>query len=135
MEIVACNGYLLHQFLSSAINNRSDGYNGDLRARARILLEAIAAVRAAVGRDFFVSVKLSGRDDHNAWTAPFERAVGNTIEDSMLVSRWLAEAGVDAIHLSEGDSFPHPRIPAGRFPMAKPDPRTSPCTTKGRTFP
>jgi len=116
VEIVACNGYLLHQFLSSAINERTDEYGGDLRARARILLEVIAAVRAAVGRDFFVSVKLSGRDDHNAWTAPFERAVGNTIEDSMAVARWLAEAGLDAIHLSQGDSFPHPRIPAGLFP-------------------
>ena len=34
IEIVACNGYLLHQFLSSAINDRDDEYNGDLRARA-----------------------------------------------------------------------------------------------------
>jgi len=116
VEIVACNGYLLHQFLSSAINDRTDEYGGGLRARARILLDAVAAVRAAVGRDFFVSVKLSGRDDHNAWTAPLVRAVGNTIDDSAQVARWLAEAGLDAIHLSQGDSFPHPRIPAGSFP-------------------
>jgi 2,4-dienoyl-CoA reductase (NADPH2) len=116
VEIVACNGYLLHQFLSSAINQRRDEYNGDLRARARLLLEVVAEVRAAVGPDFFVSVKLSGRDEHNAWTAPFNRTVGNTIEDSMEVSRWLAGAGLDAIHLSQGDSFPHPRIPAGLFP-------------------
>ena len=34
----------------------------------------------------------------------------------MLVSRWLAEAGLDAIHLSQGDSFPHPLVPAGRLP-------------------
>jgi 2,4-dienoyl-CoA reductase (NADPH2) len=116
VEIVACNGYLLHQFLSSAINIRKDGYNGDLRTRARLLLEVLAAVRAEVGRDFFVSAKLSGRDDHNAWTAPFVRAVGNTLEDTAQVSRWLADAGLDAIHLSQGDSFPHPRIPAGEFP-------------------
>jgi 2,4-dienoyl-CoA reductase (NADPH2) len=44
------------------------------------------------------------------------RTVGNTIDDSIEVSRWLAEAGLDAIHLSQGDSFPHPRIPAGLFP-------------------
>jgi 2,4-dienoyl-CoA reductase-like NADH-dependent reductase (Old Yellow Enzyme family) len=116
VEIVACNGYLLHQFLSSAINERTDAYSGDLRARARLLLEVVAEVRAAVGRDFFVSVKLSGRDDHNAWTAPLSGTVGNTIDDSVEVSRWLAEAGLDAIHLSQGDSFPHPRIPAGLFP-------------------
>ena len=116
VEIVACNGYLLHQFLSSAINARTDEYNGDLRARARLLLEVVSAVRAEVGRDFFVSVKLSGRDDHNAWTAPLVRAAGNTIDDSMQVARWLAEAGLDAIHVSEGDTFPHPRVPAGLFP-------------------
>jgi 2,4-dienoyl-CoA reductase (NADPH2) len=116
IEIVACNGYILHQFLSGAINDRRDEYNGDLRTRARLLLEVMAAVRAEVGRDFFVSMKLSGRDEHNAFTAPFVRRVGNTIEDTMQVSRWLAEAGLDAIHLSQGDSFPHPLVPAGLLP-------------------
>jgi 2,4-dienoyl-CoA reductase (NADPH2) len=116
IEIVACNGYLLHQFLSSAINDRKDEYNGDLRARARITLEVLQAVRAAVGRDFFVSMKLSGRDEHNAYTAPIVRAAGNTLADTMQLSRWLAETGLDAIHLSQGDSFPHPLIPAGRLP-------------------
>jgi 2,4-dienoyl-CoA reductase (NADPH2) len=116
IEIVACNGYLLHQFLSGAINDRQDEYNGDLRARARILLEVLHAVRGAVGRDFFVSMKLSGTDQHNAYTAPLNRTIGNTIDDTMQVSRWLADAGLDAIHLSQGDSFPHPLVPAGRLP-------------------
>ena len=116
VEIVACNGYLLHQFLSSAVNDRTDEYNGDLRARARITLEVLAAVRKAVGRDFFVSMKLSGKDHHNAFTAPMNRTLGNTLDDTAQLSRWLAEAGLDAIHLSQGDSFPHPLIPAGRLP-------------------
>src|SRR5262245_60441414 len=47
VEIVACNGYILHQFLSSAINDRTDEYNGDLKARARVLLDVIGSVRAA----------------------------------------------------------------------------------------
>ena len=94
----------------------TDEYNGDLRARARILLEVLAAVRAAVGRDFFVSMKLSGRDAHNASAGFFNRTLGNTIDDTMKVSRWLADAGLDAIHLSQGDSFPHPLIPAGLLP-------------------
>ena len=117
IEIVACNGYILHQFLSSAINDRDDEYNGDLRARARLTLEVLTAVRAAGGRDFFVSMKLSGRDEHNAFTAPLVRAVGNTLADTMVLSRWLADAGLDAIHLSQGDSFPHPLVPAGRLPV------------------
>jgi len=116
VEIVACNGYILHQFLSSAINDRDDEYNGDLRARARLTLEVLRAVRAAVGRDFFVSMKLSGRDEHNAYTAPFVRTVGNTLADTIELSKWLADAGLDAIHVSEGDSFPHPLVPAGGLP-------------------
>ncbi|HEU4687225.1 MAG TPA: NADH:flavin oxidoreductase [Vicinamibacterales bacterium] len=116
IEIVACNGYLLHQFMSSAINDRRDDYNGDLKARTRITLEVMRAVRSAVGRDFFVSMKLSGRDEHNAYTAPFNRRIGNTVEDTMQVSKWLAEAGLDAIHVSQGDSFPHPLVPAGLLP-------------------
>jgi len=47
IEIVACNGYVLHQFLSGAINDRRDEYNGDLKTRARLLLEVLAAVRDA----------------------------------------------------------------------------------------
>jgi 2,4-dienoyl-CoA reductase-like NADH-dependent reductase (Old Yellow Enzyme family) len=116
IEIVACNGYLLHQFLSPEINDRSDEYNGDLRTRARLIMEVLAAVRAEVGRDFFVSMKLSGRDEHNAFTAPFVRRVGNTIDDTMQLSRWLADGGLDAIHVSQGDSFPHPLVPAGLLP-------------------
>jgi 2,4-dienoyl-CoA reductase (NADPH2) len=135
IEIVACNGYLLHQFLSSAINDRTDEYNGDLRARARITLDVMRAVRAAVGRDFFVSMKLSGRDEHNAYTAPFNRRIGNTIEDTMQVSRWLAEAGLDAIHVSQGDSFPHPLVPAGLLPADESRPSMAALFYEGTRVP
>jgi 2,4-dienoyl-CoA reductase-like NADH-dependent reductase (Old Yellow Enzyme family) len=33
------------------------------------------------------------------------------------VARWLEEAGVDALHVSTGSSFPHPKNPAGEFPV------------------
>jgi 2,4-dienoyl-CoA reductase (NADPH2) len=135
IEIVACNGYLLHQFLSGAINDRTDEYNGDLKARARITLEVMRAVRAAVGRDFFVSMKLSGRDEHNAYTAPFNRRLGNTIEDTMQVSRWLAEAGLDAIHVSQGDSFPHPLVPAGLLPADESRPSMAALFYEGTRVP
>ena len=38
---------------------------------------------------------------------------GNTLDDSVQVCQWLVEAGVDAIHVSTGAFFPHPRNPAG----------------------
>ncbi len=50
VELHGANGYLITQFLSSAINDRKDEYGGSLDNRARFLLEIVAAIRAEVGR-------------------------------------------------------------------------------------
>jgi len=115
VELHAANGYLFTQFLSSAINDRDDDYGGPLKNRARFLLEVVAAIRREVGRDYHVQAKLSTTEYNNA-LAPWEGA-GNTIADSIQVCRWLEEAGVDAIHVSSGASFPHPKNPPGDFPV------------------
>jgi 2,4-dienoyl-CoA reductase-like NADH-dependent reductase (Old Yellow Enzyme family) len=113
VEIHGANGYLFTQFLSSAINDRRDEYGGSLENRARLLLEVVRAVRAEVGRHFHLQVKISATEYGNAFF-PWSRK-GNTIDDSVQVCRWLEEAGADAIHVSAGNSFPHPRNPAGGF--------------------
>src|SRR5262249_30134182 len=64
VEIPASKGYLIHQFLNPGINRRRDGYGGSLANRARLLYEVVGAVRAAVGADFLLGVRLSARD-HN----------------------------------------------------------------------
>jgi 2,4-dienoyl-CoA reductase-like NADH-dependent reductase (Old Yellow Enzyme family) len=115
VELHGANGYLITQFLSSAINDREDQYGGSLANRARFLLEIVAAIRATVGADFHLQVKISATEYNNA-LAPLEPA-GNTIEDSVKVAKWLEAAGVDALHVSTGSSFPHPRNPAGDFPV------------------
>ena len=52
--------------------------------------------------------------DHNDAVAFFGIGPsGNTVEESIQVCKWLVEAGVDAIHVSTGSFFPHPRNPAG----------------------
>jgi 2,4-dienoyl-CoA reductase (NADPH2) len=111
VEIHGANGYLFTQFLSSAINDRRDDYGGPLENRARLLLAVVRAVRAEVGDDFHLQVKISTTERNNAflpWTGR-----GNTIEESVQVCRWLEEAGADAIHVSAGSAFPHPDNPAG----------------------
>jgi 2,4-dienoyl-CoA reductase (NADPH2) len=111
IELHSGNGYLFTQFLSSAINDRTDEYGGSLDNRARFLLDVIRAVRKEVGRDFFLMAKLGAVDHHNAvsfWEPP-----GNTLEESMQIARWIEEAGADAIHVSTGSMFPHPFNPAG----------------------
>jgi 2,4-dienoyl-CoA reductase (NADPH2) len=129
IELHGANGYLITQFLSSAINDRTDEYGGSVENRARFLLEVVAAVRAEVGADFHLQVKLNGVDYNNAFR--FWEKRGNTIEDAVRVCHLLEAAGVDAIHVSSGSSFPHPRNPRGELPLDVPR-RVYPLIDSGR---
>ena len=115
IELHACNGYLFTQFLSSGINDREDEYGGSLENRARFLLDVVRAVRAEVGADYHLQVKMNGVDYNDA-LEPWQPR-GNTLDESIEVARWLEAAGVDALHISTGSFFPHPRNPAGDFPV------------------
>ncbi|TYC55768.1 NADH:flavin oxidoreductase [Rhodobacterales bacterium] len=114
VELHAANGYLFTQFLSSGINDRTDGYGGSLRNRARFLLEVIAAIRETVGRDFHLQVKLSAVDRNNV--LPWEKK-GNDLTDTIQVAQWCEVLGADAIHVSTGSLFPHPLNPPGDLPL------------------
>jgi 2,4-dienoyl-CoA reductase-like NADH-dependent reductase (Old Yellow Enzyme family) len=115
VEVHGCNGYLITQFLSSEINDRKDDYGGPLENRARFALEIVRAIRKEVGPDYHVQFKISVLEYHNE-LLPWH-GKGNTLEESVQVCRWLEEAGVDAIHVSSGGAFPHPRNPAGAGPV------------------
>jgi 2,4-dienoyl-CoA reductase (NADPH2) len=115
VELHGANGYLITQFLSSAINDRTDQYGGSLENRARFVREICQAIRQKVGRDFHLQVKISSRDYNNAIF--FWEKKGTTLEDTIQVCKWLVEDGVDAIHVSSGNMFPHPRNPMGGFPI------------------
>ncbi|WP_108835570.1 NADH:flavin oxidoreductase/NADH oxidase family protein [Tateyamaria sp. Alg231-49] len=93
VQIHSAHGYLISQFLSPIINQRSDEWGGALENRARFLRAVYAATRAAVGADFPVAVKLNSAD--------FQKG-GFTLEDSCQVARWLEEDGIDLIELSGG---------------------------------
>jgi 2,4-dienoyl-CoA reductase (NADPH2) len=114
VELHASHGYLITQFLSSAINDRKDEYGGILRNRAAFLLEIIQAIRQEVGRDYHLQAKLNAVDFANA-LYPWEKK-GNTLDEGIQVAQWAEEAGVDAIHVSIGSIFPHPLLPPGGFP-------------------
>ncbi|MEZ5644154.1 MAG: alkene reductase [Burkholderiaceae bacterium] len=49
IEVHAANGYLLDQFLKTGSNHRADAYGGSIENRARLLLEVMRAVTAAIG--------------------------------------------------------------------------------------
>jgi N-ethylmaleimide reductase len=51
VEIHGGNGYLVHQFLSSNANERTDRYGGSLAHRIRFATEVTSAVAAEIGAD------------------------------------------------------------------------------------
>ena len=100
VQVHGAHGYLVSQFLSPRVNLRTDDYGGSLENRARFLLEIVAAVRAAVGPDFPVSVKLNSAD--------FQKG-GFDFGDSLQVVRWLEAASVDLIEIS-GGTYEQPKL-------------------------
>jgi 2,4-dienoyl-CoA reductase (NADPH2) len=113
VELHGANGYLITQFLSSAINDRKDEYGGSLENRARFVLDIVRAIRKRVGSDFHLQMKISAVEHADAVSFFGIGPSGNKIDDSVKVCQWLVEAGVDAIHVSTGAFFPHPLNPAG----------------------
>ena len=74
VEIHAAHGYLLSQFLSPLSNRRDDRWGGSLQNRARLLLEIVQGVRAAVAPTFVVAVKLNSADFQRVASRPRTRA-------------------------------------------------------------
>jgi len=93
VEVHAAHGYLLSQFLSPLVNRRQDRWGGSLENRARLLLDIVRAIRAAVAPGFAVAVKLNSAD--------FQRG-GFSPEDAQAVVRMLGALGIDLVELSGG---------------------------------
>lgn len=92
VEIHALGLYLVAQFLSSASNRRQDNYGGELKNRARFLLETIKAIKEAAGQNYPTWCRLTVRE--------FGIEGGITLEEGQEVARRVQEAGADAIHVT-----------------------------------
>lgn len=97
IEIHSAHGYLLHEFLSPLSNEREDEYGGSFENRTRLTLEVMKAIRAEVGSDVPVFVRLSCTDYLDG---------GWTIEDTVRLSAMLKDAGCDLIDCSSGGVAP-----------------------------
>jgi 2,4-dienoyl-CoA reductase-like NADH-dependent reductase (Old Yellow Enzyme family) len=93
VELHGAHGYLMNQFLSPYFNKRADGYGDSPEGRYQALKEVLQKVRAAVGADFPVLIKLNSQDFLEG---------GLSLEDSLKVGHWLEKDGIDAIELSGG---------------------------------
>ncbi|WP_299176684.1 NADH:flavin oxidoreductase [uncultured Chryseobacterium sp.] len=97
VEIHGAHGYLIDQFFWEVTNTRTDEYGGKtLKERSRFAIEVVKAIRAAVGEDFTIILRLSQwkQQDYSAKLA-------NSPEE---MAEWLLplkEAGVDIFHCSQ----------------------------------
>ena len=102
VQIHAAHGYLLSQFLSPFFNKRTDEYGGTIENRARVVLEAIESIRASVGHNFPVLIKINSEDFLDK---------GLAVDDMLHGAVLLEQAGIDAIELSGGTAYSGRRIP------------------------
>jgi anthraniloyl-CoA monooxygenase len=95
LELHCAHGYLLASFISPLTNTRTDDYGGSLANRLRFPLEIFEALRAAWPAHKPMSVRISATD----WAEG-----GITGDDAVLVARAFAEAGVDLVDVSTGQT-------------------------------
>ena len=100
VQFHSAHGYLLSEFLSPDINNRTDAWGGSIENRARIHLEIIKRCRQEVGEDFPISVKLNSADFQKGGFSP---------DESIKVAQMLENAGVDIIEIS-GGTYEQPKL-------------------------
>jgi 2,4-dienoyl-CoA reductase-like NADH-dependent reductase (Old Yellow Enzyme family) len=100
LSVHAAHGYLISQFLSPLSNRRTDRWGGSLENRARLLLEAIAAIRRAVGAHFPIGIKLNASD--------FQKG-GFTNAECVELVKLLNGVGLDLLELS-GGSLEQPKV-------------------------
>jgi anthraniloyl-CoA monooxygenase len=95
LELHAAHGYLLASFISPLTNQRTDDYGGPLANRLRFPLEVFEALRAVWPAHKPMSVRISATD----WAEG-----GITGDDAVAVARAFAEAGVDLVDVSTGQT-------------------------------
>ncbi len=97
LEIHGAHGYLIDQFFWDVTNTRTDEYGGKtLKERSRFAVDVVKAIRAAVGEDFTIIIRLSQWKQQD-----YKTKLAHTPEE---MEEWLLplkEAGVDIFHCSQ----------------------------------
>ncbi|ACN13319.1 predicted NADH:flavin oxidoreductase/NADH oxidase [Desulforapulum autotrophicum HRM2] len=94
VEILSGTGYLISEFLSPLTNKREDEYGGSLNNRMRFGLEVMAAIRAEVGPDYPIIVRMNGND--------FMPQGQGRKELQAYAKALVDQAGVDALCINVG---------------------------------
>lgn len=96
IEIHGANGYLLDQFLTDYLNQRTDEYGGSVQNRVRFAADVTQAVREAIGPEMTVGIRISqGKVSDNA-----HKWAGG-VQDAEVIFETLAATGIDFVHTTE----------------------------------
>ena len=105
VELHGANGYLLEQFLSPVSNVRTDNYGGSVENRCRFVLEVVAAVAEAIGRDK-TGIRLSPFGV--ASDMPHYPEIDKTYD---YLSKELNDLGICYIHVVDHSAMGAPAVP------------------------
>ena len=97
VELHGAHGYILSQFLSATVNQRSDRYGGSLENRSRIIFEIIDGIRKRCRPGFVLGIRLSPER--------FDMQLGEILE---VAQRLMREGKIDFLDMSLWDSFKEP---------------------------
>ncbi|MGG5507469.1 MULTISPECIES: NADH:flavin oxidoreductase/NADH oxidase [unclassified Myroides] len=103
IELHGAHGYLIHQFFSPLINNRTDEYGGSFENRIRFLVELVDAVQQVLTTQS-LWVRISATD----WAEG-----GWTLEESVALTKILQDKGVEVIDVSTGGGVRQQKITTG----------------------
>lgn len=93
VEVLAGTGYLISSFLSPLTNQRTDQWGGSFENRMRFGVEVFKAIRAAVGEDYPLLVRMNGND-------LMPESVGRV--ELQEFAQNLVGAGADAVNINVG---------------------------------
>ena len=88
------HGWLLHQFMSSRLNHRTDKWGGSIENRMRLAVSSLESIRRHVGPHMPIEIRISGAE----WTAGDG---GHGIEEGVLFAKAI-DGLADIIHVSAG---------------------------------
>ncbi len=111
VEIHGANGYLIYQFIHPTTNHRTDRYGGSAENRVRFARLVCERVRAAIGPDKIITLRLS-QDGVDDFTGRWPGGVA----DARAIGTALAGAPIDALHWSSFD-YKGNRDPSSDVPM------------------
>lgn len=112
IEVHGHGGFLLDQFTTSLMNQRTDKYGGDLEGRLTFSVEILNEIKKRVGKDYPVqyrfglkhyikSLRQSGLPDEDFVE------MGRDIDEGLAMAKLLQSAGYDSLAVDAGTSVGH----------------------------